>query len=117
MGISPLRLNHIDALAVADQIGHAYTIGRTHRSGPEVAGFSSTWALSRRSGRVIMTTKLSRRQVLRLALLSGSGGLLAACTSPFSQPAIQEPSPQLRATPAAANIGAPTTSATAATAA
>jgi hypothetical protein len=47
-----------------------------------------------------MTSKLSRRQALRLALLSGAGGIVAACTPPATQPAAQE-APQPPATRAA----------------
>ncbi len=42
---------------------------------------------------VRMTDRISRRQALRLALMGGVGGLLAACAS-TAQPAAQAPAPQ-----------------------
>jgi uncharacterized protein DUF3500 len=54
-----------------------------------------------------MTDRLSRRQALRLALLGGVGGLLAACTS-TTPPAAQAPAPQPSATSAVATGRAPT---------
>ena len=55
-----------------------------------------------------MTETLSRRQALRLALISGVGGLLAACSS-ATQQAAQAPAPQPSALPAVAESRAPTT--------
>lgn len=55
-----------------------------------------------------MTDRLSRRQALRLALVSGIGGLLAACSA-TTQPAAQAPAPQPAATAAGAEARAPAT--------
>jgi hypothetical protein len=52
-----------------------------------------------------MTSKMSRRQALRLALLSGFGGIVAACSPAATQPSAQEQAPQLPTTQA---ITAPT---------
>ncbi len=59
-----------------------------------------------------MTTKLSRRQALRLALLSGFGGLVAACTSTANPAATSGQSPQPAVPPAAsvANTSTPASS-------
>jgi Protein of unknown function (DUF3500) len=62
---------------------------------------------------VHMTNRISRRQALRLALMGGVGGLLAACAS-TTQPAAQAPAPQPAATAALATRRAPTTIPTAA---
>jgi hypothetical protein len=41
-----------------------------------------------------MTARLTRRQALRLALLTGFGGIVAACAPAATQPAAQAPAPQ-----------------------
>jgi hypothetical protein len=65
---------------------------------------------------VHMTNTLSRRQALRLALMSGVGGLLAACAN-TAQPAAQAPASLPSATAAVAESRAPTAIPTAAPAA
>ena len=55
-----------------------------------------------------MNTKLSRRQALRLALLTGFGGLVAACTSAATQPDTAAQAPTV-APPAAPATALPTT--------
>jgi hypothetical protein len=57
---------------------------------------------------VLMIDRLSRRQALRIALLSGFGGLLAACAS-TAQPAAPAATPQPAATRAVPDRLAPTT--------
>src|SRR5262245_56901465 len=52
-----------------------------------------------------MTSKMSRRQALHLALLSGFGGIVAACSPAATQPSAQEQAPpatQARTAPTAA---------------
>jgi hypothetical protein len=56
---------------------------------------------------VRMTNQISRRQALRLALMSGVGGLLAACSSTTPQ-AAQAPASPPAAPPTAAEVRAPT---------
>lgn len=57
-----------------------------------------------------MTSKISRRQALRLALLSGFGGIVAACSPAATQPSAQEQAPP---PPTAQAITAPTAAPTA----
>jgi hypothetical protein len=52
---------------------------------------------------VYMTNQISRRQALRLALMSGVGGLLAACAS-STEPAAQVPAPAAPPTVAASRV-------------
>jgi hypothetical protein len=62
---------------------------------------------------VRMTNQISRRQALRLALMSGVGGLLAACSSTTPQ-AAQAPASPSSAPPTAAEVRVPTSIPTAA---
>jgi len=66
-----------------------------------------------------MSTKLSRRRALRLALLTGFGGLVAACTPTTTDTATSAQSPQPTAPPAATagNASGPTPAAVPPTAA